>query len=96
MGRGGGGAGRSVSAMGVRFGDVVIPTGGYVGAVRVTSVRGGVVSGVALNAPSGTLGSREATVGNRTTRFIKYKGEITGDRYKDSAAIGRYLRNLNK
>lgn len=96
MGRGGGSAGRSVSARGVRVGDIVIPSSGYVGAVRVTGVSGGIVSGVALNAPAGTLGSRVSTVGNRSTRFIKYKGQITGDRYKDSVAIGKYLRQINK
>lgn len=94
MAKGSGGAGRTVTARGLRAGSVAVPSlnGAPAGPVRITRVERGVAYGTALNAPAGTMGAREMVIGNRNTRFARYTGPITGDRYQDSVNINRYFR----
>jgi hypothetical protein len=66
--------------------------GSSAGPVRITRVERGVAYGTALNAPAGTMGAREMVIGNRNTRFQRYTGTLTGDRYQDSVNINRFFR----
>ena len=96
-GSGGGGRGgrsKEVTARGLRAGSVALPVvGGFAqGPVRITRVERGVAYGTALNAPAGTMGAREMVIGNRSTRFLRYTGTLTGDRYTDQTNIGRFFR----
>lgn len=94
MAKGSSGAGRTVTARGLRAGSVAVPVigGRGQGAVRITRVTRGVAYGTALNAPVGTMGAREMVIGNRGTRYRRYTGPITGDRYTDNVNIGRAFR----
>ena len=99
MAKGSGGGGRSgrgkeVTARGLSAGSVALPVVGGMaqGPVRITRVSGGVAYGTALNAPAGTMGAREMVIGNRNTRFQRYTGPLTGDRYQDSVNINRFFR----
>jgi len=93
-GSGGRRGGGEVTARGLRAGSVAVPVinGTGQGAVRITRVERGVAYGTALNAPAGTMGAREMVIGNRSTRFRRYTGPITGDRYQDSVNINRAFR----
>ena len=95
MGKSSGGAGRTVTARGLRAGSIAVPIGAggnTAGPVRITRVERGVGYGTALNAPAGTMGAREMVIGNRNTRFQRYTGPLTGDRYQDSVNINRFFR----
>ncbi len=100
MAKGSGGGGRSarggtVTARGLRAGSIAVPIGrggSTAGAVRITRVVRGVGYGTALNALAGTMGAREMVIGDRNTRYHRYTGPITGDRYTDSTNINRALR----
>ncbi len=99
MAKGSGGGGRSsratVTARGLRAGSIAVPIGrggSTAGPVRITRVVRGVGYGTALNAPAGTAGAQEMSIGDRSTRYHRYTGPITGDRYTDSVNINRALR----
>ncbi len=77
MGKSTGGAGRLVTARGLRAGDVVRPqsSGGFLSSPMVISrVVRGVAYGRGLNAREGSMAAQEQTIGNRSTRFGKYEG----------------------
>ena len=99
MAKGSGGGGRSgrgkeVTSRGLTAGSHALPVVGGMaqGPVRITRVERGVAYGTALNAPAGTMGAREMVIGNRSTRFLRYTGTLTGDRYTDQTNIGRFFR----
>lgn len=95
MGKGDG----PVGARGIRAGQIVIPVGqrglSTENAMRVTRVSGGVVYGTGATAPAGSFASREMAT-TKGTKFVRYPGTLTGDRYADTTSLSSFGRNRGK
>lgn len=62
---------------------------------RVEGRSGGQIIVTGLNAPAGTLAAQRQAL-PRGARVTVYRGTLTGDRYQDSTAIGRFMRGRNR